>query len=279
MSSKVTIDAVIKDSTVQLKHISDTAKLDAQILLAFALGVSKTYLYTWPDRILNDTELQTFDNLLTQRLSNMPIAYITGSKEFWGLEIDVNENVLIPRPDTETLVEAVLNIIPKDANWNLADLGTGSGAIAIAIATERPNLQIYATDISDAALLITQQNIKKHNITNITLNKGSWCHALSQLKFQVILSNPPYIGKNEATQNLQHEPQHALFAEQDGYCCLREIIKTAGAYLTNNGYVFLEHGATQAKTIRDLFIKYNYQKVTTIKDIAKHDRISYASQK
>jgi len=271
-----TIAAILQWANQQLISASDTPRLDAEVLLAYILEVSRSYLLAFPERLLSDAEMSSFKKLLEQRKQNIPIAYITGHREFWSLDIRVTPDTLIPRPETELLVEHVLKQLP-DMPQVIADLGTGSGAIALAIAHERPAWEIYATDISTNALQIAEKNAARLRFPNILFVEGNWCNALPQIKFDAIISNPPYIAQGDPylQQNTVHyEPASALMAKENGLGDIRQIIQGATSYLRPKGYLLLEHGFLQAGAVQERLAKWGYTEIHTYQDIAARDRVT-----
>lgn len=254
-------------------------RLDAEILLCHLLKVDRGYLYSHFNISLTDDLLSEYKNYLTRRKLNEPIAYILGKKEFWSLEFLVNQHTLIPRPETELLVEITLQKFPQQL-MRVLDLATGSGAVAIALAHERPSWQIYATDISAGALAVAQQNIKRHHCNNVTLIQSDWYQGLPEIKFDVIVSNPPYIPSNDVHLSaLAYEPLSALTAGEDGLDAIRIIIENAFAFLTDNGWLMLEHGYDQGGTVRELLTQHGYHDIMTIKDHGDHERITIGAKK
>lgn len=266
----LTIAALLKEAKTQLRQVSDTPLLDAEVLLAFVLNQSRSYLYAWPHQVVPVTSLQHFNDCLKRRLQAEPIAYLTGLKEFWSLELRVNTHTLIPRPETEYLVQAIIDFSPSlPSQAKIADLGTGSGAIALALAVERPNWQIVATDIAEAALKVAKENAVRLGISTVSFHQGYWCDALPHREFDVIVSNPPYIGEAEWAfyeKDLRFEPLSALVSGPDGLDAIREISLSAHHYLRGNGYLIVEHGATSGEAVRFLFNHYGYQSVYSLCD-------------
>jgi release factor glutamine methyltransferase len=208
-----------------------------------------------------------------------PLAYILGHQEFWSLDLMVNEDVLIPRPETELLVESILDIKLHQANLTIADLGTGSGAIALALAASMPNATVYATDLSEKAIAIAKLNAERLSVKNIHFVVGDWFSALPAMQFDVIVSNPPYVGRNDpflAKNVADYEPHLALFAENDGLKAINDIIHYAPAYLKPGGHLFLEHGFQQAERISNIFAEVGYTDMTFKKDLAGLDRVIFA---
>lgn len=271
------IAAVLEEAHQQLLSLSNTPLLDAEVLLSDALHVTRSHLFAFPERELTQDELQAFQKRLVKRQQKIPIAYITGHKEFWSLDLLVTPDTLIPRPETELLVECVLEQI-KGAKKKVADLGCGSGAIALAIASMRPDWEIHATDVSRAALKVAQLNAERLQLSHVIFHQGSWFEAFSLgEKFDVIVSNPPYIALNDPnleTDSVRYEPQSALIADENGLKDLRHIIMQAKHYLHPNGKLLLEHGFLQAKDVRSIFANMGYSDVNTYQDLAGLDRVT-----
>ncbi len=254
--------------------------IDAEALLAHILEKDRSYFRTWPEREIEKCPLKQFQQLVNRRVNGEPLAYLTGWREFWSLLLQVSPATLIPRPETEQLVEQALNRIPTEAHWHIADLGTGSGAIALAIASERPNCHVVATDISADALAVAQANAQRLDINNITFRQGNWHTALNTEKqFQLIASNPPYIDANDKHlqhDGLPHEPQNALTPGSDGLTAIRIIIKQMKNHLCQPGWILLEHGYNQGQAVRDLLNQQNYSETHTLKDPGNNERLSIA---
>lgn len=252
--------------------------LEAEILLAHVLQVSRSYLYTFAEKKLSDAEEKTFFQLIDKRLQGEPVAYLTGHREFWSLDFHVTPDVLIPRPETEILVEQVLHLV-KNEKAQIADLGTGSGAIALALAHEKPNWQVHATDESEAALNVARLNAKRLELPQVQFHLGKWCEALPQIFFDAIVSNPPYIAENDehlSQGDLRFEPRLALVSGQDGLKDLHQIIQQAKAYLKSGGYLLLEHGFDQAEKVATLFKKAGYTHIIRQVDLAGLERVTIA---
>lgn len=260
----------------KLANISATPHLDAEILFAHALKTSRVYLYTNSDKELTEDQIHQINILAARRLQGEPIAYIIGKREFWSLDLTIDNNVLIPRPDTELLVELTLTKININTAC-IADLGTGSGAIALALAKERPNWKIIATDASERALKIAQKNAQKNAISNVEFYCGNWCAALPNIKFDAIVSNPPYIAANDEhlkQGDVRFEPKSALVSESNGLKDLAVIIKQAPAKLKPNGIILLEHGFDQAKAVQKLLKENGCLDITTHQDLAGFNRVT-----
>lgn len=255
--------------TIKSLANSTTARTDIELLISFALDKPRGFLYAHPEYGLTPEQEKKFSALLKRRENGEPIAYILGKKEFWSLTLMVNENVLIPRPETELLVEVTLNRLGCCNNAIIADLGTGSGAIALALASERPKWNIVATDINKNALEIASYNASKLNINNVEFFHGAWCAALPNKKFDLIISNPPYIAQNDPhlqDGDVRFEPKIALEAG-DGLSALKKIIAQAINTLKPGGLLLLEHGYDQREKVRDLLYKNNYKNIMSYKDL------------
>ncbi|OUD13937.1 peptide chain release factor N(5)-glutamine methyltransferase [Thioflexithrix psekupsensis] len=255
----------------------ETATLESEILLGFILECSRSQLRAYPERTLTPAQYEQFINLIHARAEGVPIAYLTGQREFWSLPLIITNNTLIPRSDTELLVELALCYLPKDKPTSLFDLGTGSGAIALAIAYERANCQIIATDLSLEALTIAQQNAVILRLLNIQFQQGNWFDALMGKKADLIVSNPPYLAPDDPhlqQGDLRYEPPSALIAPQNGLADLITIIHHAPFFLNAQGWLLLEHGYQQGQAVRHELIKAGFQQVQTHKDYAQHERVS-----
>lgn len=272
-----TIAEALASATDQLNAQQvDAPELEASLLLGEATGKPRTYFIAWPERELSSTHLHRFNKLLSRRLEGMPVAYILGRREFWSLELQVTPDTLIPRPETELLVELALEHIPESESWSVLDLGTGSGAIAAAIASERPDCSIVATDYNPETLEIAKANFKQLRLDNVTTKTGNWYQALADTeKFNLIISNPPYIGNNDPhlhAGDLPHEPQQALVSGKDGLDDIRLITAGAQEHLHPSGLLMMEHGYTQGPGVRKIFEKHGFASVHTHKDLSENDR-------
>lgn len=253
---------------------SAASRLDVELLLAAALGQPRNFLYAYPEYTLTTVQEERFNDLFERRVNGEPIAYILGKKEFWSLELTVNSSVLIPRPETEMLVEAVLNKF-DDAAITIADLGTGSGAIALALAHSRPKWTIIATDISKEALSLARYNAARLQLKNIEFYCGNWCDALPNKKFDLIISNPPYVAKSDPhlqQGDVRFEPKIALEAE-DGLSAFRKIIVQVKDWLKPGGIIILEHGHDQSKNVQNLLHQSAYQNIMSYQDLTSTDRM------
>jgi len=258
---------------------SDSALLDAQILLAHVLEKQTIYLMTWPERTLSDAQHCAFSTLVEQRASGVPVAHLTGLREFWSLPLKVNDSTLIPRPDTEILVETALDLCTPQAT--ILDLGTGTGAIILALASEFPMATCHAVDFSHDAVKLARENVALLNVSNVTVEQSNWFENV-QGRFDVIVSNPPYIDENDhhlGEGDVRFEPLSALVASENGLSDIRLIVDQARAYLTANGSLLIEHGFEQGEAVREIFSTFAYDKIKTVKDYGGNDRITIATYK
>jgi len=272
-----TIDQIIRQATQQLAAVSPSPRLDAEVLLMHVTGLTRTALITRAQEPLLPEHEELLHALLTRRARGEPVAYLTGRREFWSLDLCVTPDVLIPRPETELLVEQTLAHIPEDAEWNVADLGTGSGAIALAIATERPHCRLIATDNAAAALAVARANAIRLGIAKVEFRHGEWLKPLAGMRFDVIVSNPPYVRANDPhlTQgDVRFEPESALVAGADGLDAIRRIAVDALSCLRPGGWLLLEHGHDQAQAVRALLESHGYDAVASCRDIAGHERVT-----
>jgi release factor glutamine methyltransferase len=270
-----TIATALAWAQAELANHSDSVTLDAVILLAHSLQVARSYLLAWPERHISPEQQQLFTDLVKRRALGEPLAYITGNKEFWSLNLQVTTDTLIPRPDSELLIEIILENLPAEQALTIADLGTGSGALALALASARPNWHVHATDRIAATLAVAKANAQRLQIENLSFHLGFWYDALPAKKFAAILSNPPYIAYTDTELDAavaEYEPHAALYAGADGLTDLRYLIENARPYLQQNGLLFVEHGARQADAVVAIFQTERYQKITTFKDLAGLDR-------
>ena len=244
--------------------------------MAHVLESTRSFLYANPELELPDPRSEAFKKLVKQRAQGQPVAYLTESSEFWSLPLKVNPSVLIPRPDTERLVEAALSKIPVEADWRIADLGTGSGAIALAVASERRKCEIHATDISPAALEVARDNARNLGFDHIQFHCGSWSTPLKG-KFHLVLSNPPYIDGNDQhlkKGDLRFEPRGALTPGQDGLSAIREISHPARTMLVDGGWLMVEHGWDQGPASRQILQDAGFTGIETHQDLQNHDRVT-----
>ena len=250
---------------------------DADLLLAHALGRSRTWLLAHGDDGIAAAEAARFTALVERRAAGEPVAYLTGSRGFWTLELAVTPATLVPRPETELLVELALERIPADAEARVADLGTGSGAIALAIAKERPRARVLATDAREAALEVARGNARRNRIGNVEFRHGDWLAPLHGERFDLIASNPPYIALGDPhldEGDLRFEPPSALSSGSDGLDAIRAIARAAPAHLRAGGWLLLEHGWEQGGAVRALLHEAGFAEVATERDLEGRDRVT-----
>ncbi|MFO1371960.1 MAG: peptide chain release factor N(5)-glutamine methyltransferase [Candidatus Competibacteraceae bacterium] len=275
--SVATLRDLLHNAVRQLTTISDTPRLDAEVLLAAALDRPRSYLRAWPEQILEPEQAARFAVWLERRLAGEPVAYILGRREFWSLELEVGPDTLIPRPETELLVELALARSPAHQRLTVADLGTGSGAIALALALERPQMRVVATDRSPAALTVARRNAQRLGIANVEFREGDWCAPLAGESFDLIVSNPPYVAAVDPhwrQGELRFEPFSALVAGDDGLEALRLIIAQAPAHLKPDGWLLLEHGYDQGEAVPALLRERGFVEVSDHRDGAGLSRAS-----
>lgn len=265
----ISIKEMINKVTQQLMSCSETPKLDAEILTGKALKKTRARLFSYPEVVLTRKQQKQIMKYVERRLIGEPVAYIIGKKEFWSLSLTVTPDVLIPRPETEMLVEHALKLLPENEKIRLADLGTGSGAIALALAWERPYWQIDATDNSSKALKVAKINTERYKMKNINFYFGEWCKALPQHNYHAIVGNPLYIPEEDKhLQQLKYEPREALVSGPDGLSAIKMIIEEAQIYLRLGGWLLLEHGFDQSEKIIVLMKNFGYQEIKDYKDLA-----------
>lgn len=257
------------EKAIQILANSSSSHLDAEILLAHVLKKNRAFLKAYAETELTEQDTLLFFELLQERAQAKPMAYILSSQDFWSLNFEVNSNVLIPRPETELIVDYVLSHFESTKQLKLLELGTGSGAIAISLAKSKPTWQITATDISVEALALAQQNAKRHACSNISFILSDWYGSLNKEYFDVIISNPPYIAADDphledAVKN--YEPKIALIAGDQGMACLKEIISGALSHLNSHGLLILEHGWQQADRVQQLLSEY-FCSIKTLLDL------------
>jgi release factor glutamine methyltransferase len=275
------IRALLQQATEALIQ-SASPRIDAEIILGHCLKVPRSYLYMHSEQELTQAELAEFQALFIKRQQGVPIAYLMGQREFWSLNLTVTPATLIPRPETELLVELALANIPMDAGIKVADLGTGSGAIALAIAKERPQAFVYAVDKSLAALQVAKLNARHLSISNVIFLTADWLTAFAPAAFDIIVSNPPYIAEHDphlAEGDVRFEPTMALVAGHDGLAAYRTIIKQAKQILRPKGWLLFEHGYRQANQLKTLMQLAEFNSVQTKIDLAGQERITLAQKK
>ena len=255
----------------------DESTREAELLLSHALGRDRAWLYAHADDPLVATDAVLFHSLLVRRAAGEPLAYIIGRREFWSLDLAVTPDVLIPRPETELLVELALQWVPQNTQMDIADLGTGSGAIALALARERSCARVLATDASVDALTVARGNAERLGIRNVEFVRGDWCAGLAERKFDLIVSNPPYIADGDthlAQGDLRFEPRTALASGADGLDAIRAIVRDAPAHLKPGGWLLLEHGHDQGRAVGELLQANGFVEAFTALDLEGRERVS-----
>ena len=267
----------LRDAEEELAQTSDTARLDAELLLCETLNISRTHLATWPEKGLDEHEHRQYQALIERRSNGEPIAYILGSQDFWTLELITTPNVLIPRPETELLVEAALERLAEKQSATIIDIGTGSGAIALSIAKEKPSNTVIGTDISKAAISVAAQNKNMNNIDNTYFIHGKWSSNIKNESCEMIVSNPPYIAQNDqhlTLGDIRFEPNIALVSGKTGFEDIDKIIQDSQRTLKKNGWLLFEHGWEQGPQSQQKLKQAGYQNVMLLKDLNGNDRVS-----
>jgi release factor glutamine methyltransferase len=273
------IESALALATDRLQASSHSARLDAELLLSRALDVNRSYIFAHPEDTLDPDASKRFLSLVERRASGEPMSYITGEREFWSMNLMVSPATLVPRPETEILVERALLLIGRRAALRILDLGTGSGAIALAIARERPLCEIVATDLSADALAIARQNARQLDIANVSFACGDWIDPVEGQEFDFIVSNPPYIAETDAAlAKLRHEPLAALSAGTDGLDAIRRIAGTAADVLAEGGRLLLEHGSTQRDAVAALLRANGWSPTECVADYAGLPRVTIAAR-
>lgn len=278
----MTLDALLKQAAQRLQAAgSSSPRIDAEVLLCHVLGRDRTWLYTWGDKICPLWEQARFDALIAARVQGTPVAYLTGEREFWGLRLATSPDTLIPRPDTETLVELALSraVLPSG---HLLDLGTGTGAIALAFASEQPLWQVLGVDLRFEAVALANHNARSLGITNARFLQSDWFAALESYDeagtlFDIIVSNPPYIAADDphlAEGDVRFEPRSALVADASGMADLLHLVNTAQRYLAASGWLLLEHGYQQAQMVCEALKNAGYQNVESVRDLGGRERVT-----
>ena len=275
-----TLAQALETAAERLTGNTETPGLDAEVLLMHVLDRDRAYLRAWPDRELTPQQARRFHNLLMRRTAGFPVAYLVGKREFWSRAFVVRPGVLIPRPDTELLIELALDGIPAHRAADILELGTGSGIIAVTLAAERPQSRIVATDLSQEALTIAQHNARRLGAAHIRFSRGNWFEPLSENEcFDLIVSNPPYIAEQDPhlTQgDLRFEPLLALASGPQGLDALRAIAEGARRHLKPEGLLLLEHGYDQDSALAAILAELGYSRITHHRDLQGHRRATMA---
>ena len=282
MTGNLTVAGLLAEGVRQLRAAptgiepAATADLDAQLLLAHVLAVPRTRLKSHPEDLPDPSCTQHYRGLLARRAAGEPLAYLTGSRDFWSLRLRVTPAVLIPRPETELLVERAL-ALRTAADGRVADLGTGCGAVALALASERPRWHVVATDACADALAIAHANAAALRLSRVEWRHGDWYQPLLDERFDLLVSNPPYVAQDDpalATSSLRHEPPRALTPGLDALSCLRTLVRGAPRHLAPEGWLLLEHGATQGAEVRRELVDAGFRHVRSHRDLAGHERMT-----
>ena len=272
--ASLTIKEALKHASNSL-HDSDTSELDSEVLLAYLLKKNRSYFRAWPDRSLSTEELDAYQQLIERRKNGQPIAYLTGEREFWSRSFIVSPDVLIPRPDTELLIDITQQKFTPSQAFSILDLGTGSGAIAITLALEFPNASVTAVDSSTKALAIANKNSQRLNSHKVGFIHSDWFKQVPTQAFDLIVSNPPYICQTDPhllDGDVRFEPNSALIAMDQGLLDIKNIIANAPVYLKPNGILLFEHGYQQGKPIKSLLELLGFKSIEQFQDIQGHTR-------
>lgn len=271
------IGTLLRQLSDALAGVSDSPRLDAEILLGRAIERPRSYLFAHPDDNLDESAMRRLEQSVERRLAGEPIAYITGTREFWSMELAVNPETLVPRPETELLVDVVLARVPRETHLRILDLGTGSGAIALAIARDRPLCEVTGTDISADALAVARLNARRLAIPNVIFVESDWLAALGEQVFDVVVSNPPYVrDDDDALEKLACEPRRALAAGPDGLEALRVLARDCAGVLGPAGLLALEHGADQQDAVASLLAAHGWEQIENHRDYAGLPRVTTA---
>jgi len=273
------IQTNLTEASNLLVETSDSALLDAEVILCHVLEKPRSHLRAWPEKELSTDQQIQFSSLIKQRQQGTPVSYITGDREFWSRNFKVTSDVLIPRPDTELLIELSLDILATQTKAHIIDLGTGSGIIAITLAAERPDITVIATDLSQQALDIAKQNSITHKTHAVQFIKSSWFESIPGSKFDLVISNPPYIDCNDvhlSQGDVRFEPNSALIADENGLKDIKNIADNARHYLKQNGTLLIEHGFDQQTAVQAIFKTFEYSQIKTHTDLSGNPRVTSA---
>lgn len=271
------IDGLLRQATQSLSIASETPSLDAEVLLCHCLQKPRSYLRAWPERQPTPPQIDHFLGQVKKRSLGLPVAYLTGRREFWSREFLVSPEVLIPRPDSELLIELSLALLPQDRPCKIIDLGTGSGILAITLAAERPQAEVIASDLSAAALAVAQRNAERLMTTNVRFQQMCWLDAQDETGFDLILSNPPYIAEDDPhlrQGDLRFEPQSALVSANRGLQDIEIIAEQSRRHLRVGGHLLIEHGYNQLEAVQAIFSHYGYAEIATHHDLSGNPRVT-----
>jgi len=272
-----TLGDALREAAAALNPSSLNPRLDAEVLLRHVTGYSAADLMARAEHALTEDKARRFDEFVARRRAGEPVAYLIGAREFWSLTLKITPAVLIPRPETELLVERTLAHVSTNARWTVVDAGTGSGAIALAIARERPHCRVIATDRSSEALGIARANAKQLGINNVEFLQGEWLEPLGKLSSEMVVSNPPYVRANDPHLNegdVRFEPQGALVSGPDGLDAIRALVRQAFACLMPGGWFLLEHGHDQAAVVATILAEAGFCEIACHRDLAGHERVT-----
>lgn len=271
------IKQAMQQANRELADNSSSALFDAQVLLSHTLQCNSAHLIAWPEKELNEVQAADFQKLIEQRRQGLPVAHLTGQREFWSLNFFVNNSTLIPRPETETLVEFILETFGNKKNLKLLDMGTGTGAIAIAIASEKPEWKIFASDVSSDAISLARKNSEHLKTDNTTFIESDWFKNINTVDFNIIISNPPYIANDDPhlkQGDVRFEPDSALTAGKSGMDDIEILCAQANSHLTKEGWLIVEHGYNQKQIVADCFTKNNFTNISQRLDLSGNTRMT-----
>jgi len=271
-----TIRQLLQQATEQLTPVSKTARLDAEVLLAHILKKERVYFLTWPEKPVDPSTQQHYMSLLKRRTQGEPVAYIIGSREFWTLHLSVNTDTLIPRPETEILVQESLHLLREDTPYDIVDLGSGSGAIALAIASERPLCHIVGVDQSTQAVQLATENARQLALDNVTFQQGDWLAGFADHSVDMIVSNPPYVAAGDphmSEGDVRFEPTSALLAGPEGLDAYIKILPEAQRCLRPKSWLLMEHGYDQQDRLGELMAQSGFRDIHGIKDFSGQPRV------
>ncbi len=278
-SSPASIVDLLDQAGQKLLSASETAFLDAEVLLCHCLQKPRSFLRTWPEHQPSEPQLECFLDLIEQRSQGQPVAYLLGRREFWSREFCVTPEVLIPRPDSELLIELGLELLPLDRPCKVLDLGTGSGILAITLAAERPLADVIASDFSAAALQVARHNAERLATDNVRFRQAHWLDGLDETDFDLIVSNPPYIAEDDPhlqQGDVRFEPQSALVSQHDGLQDIELIVEASRRHLRVGGSLLIEHGYNQLQPVQAIFSRHGYSRILTYRDLSGNPRVTSA---
>ena len=277
MAEETPISELLEAVTTRLAGVSESPRLDAEILLGRAIDMPRSYLFAHPEDVPDEAAVARFEGTVERRMNGEPMAYIMGIREFWSMELMVTPATLVPRPETEILVDRALGQIPRKAEYRVLDLGTGSGAIALAIARERPMCHVVAVDVSEDALAVAAQNARHLDLGNIEFRQGDWTDPVRSETFELVVSNPPYVAdKDPALDTLRHEPASALAAGADGLDAIRTLAERCLDVVAPGAPLMIEHGADQESEVRGILAAHEWVEIECHKDYAGLPRVTAA---